>query len=193
LAPSPVIRNVARPLSSKEGKHEEWIDIFDNNKKKIGKALVEVDIEPTNLDLTSHDVFKRSITDMDYSFRRALDDFNRTFKMFDNFALPSASQGQQAIEGNKNKGKEGQISQTSPRKFWFGSVFDEMENMLDRTLEDMHNTFEQVTKEFLPSIEGQKGNKMQVEGQGQQKQLGDQPRTKTADQDVKIQEEPLKP
>jgi len=162
-------------LSSKEGQFEEWIDLFDRNNKKVGKALVEVKVTPVNLDLNPEEMFKRSIESMHKSFQRAIEDMNNSFRHFsrllpsDLSLLPSlsSSPGQQAIKQDEKDNKQIQqqqetqksmsteeknkSNQLSPqRRSWFDSTFEEMHNMFEKTLEDMHNTFEQFTKDFFP-------------------------------------------
>jgi hypothetical protein len=168
-------------LSSKEGAYEEWIPLLDRNHQQIGKALVEIEVTPVNMDLSFDDMFQRSIEGMNHSFKRAIEDMNRSFDHFNRFMLPSASfpslteaPKQQAISSKdqekvsassnkeikkdassqgtlENREEERKSLMTPSRRNWFDSTFLDMNNMFEKTIEDMHNTFEQFTKDFFPS------------------------------------------
>jgi len=190
-------------LSSKEGKHEDWIPLYDRNNKQVGKALVEIDVESAKNMLNYDDMFKMSLGGMDQSFKRALEDMNRTFDQFNHLLPITSGTQQQAIKSEGQQQKDQgtiQMAEDSQRRNRFESTFEDMENMLEKTIEDMHNTFEQLTKDFFPStfgkLEGEKKMDLEYDKSKQQKGI-DQERSRKDNyaqgNKGSIQEEPVKP
>jgi len=159
-------------LSEKEGKFEDWIPLYDRNNKEIGKALVEINIVPIHQELGYEDVFNRSIEDMHRSFNRAIEDMGSSFEHFHRTALPSTATPSltSGMEKEKEKEKKTEMIEEKPKKeervesqgvtrsglspsrrSLFDSTMFDMEDTFNKSLEDIHNTFEQFTRDFFPS------------------------------------------
>jgi len=148
-------------FANHEGTYEEWIPLFDNHGKEVGKALVEINISKVDPNISIEEMYKRSIQDMDNSFKKAIENFHHTFDHFGRFALPSEIRPQLTTGGDEGSTTTGTSSENQIKpegendnrlmnyRSIFDSTFDEMHNMFERTLEEMHNTFERMSREMF--------------------------------------------
>ena len=131
-------------LAAEKGKHEEWIKLLDRNNKEVGKALVEINITKVDHNISIDDMFKRSIEEMNKSYRKAIESFQHTFDDLGKKALTSGSEDK---EKSKGEGDETQLM--NYRRSLLSDTFENIHSMFERTIEDMHNTFESMARDMF--------------------------------------------